>query len=781
MKKFYLFSSIYLPTGESFMKKKKSLYIPIIITLFLLCCLTAGVWLFAHAVGKELWMNSIQTVTETTRQKANAIQTMLDDDFASLTLIQEYLKDTVPNDLENLIRSCRSVDPDIFFYLPEQTAWNNTVEPFPDQDAADFLNKTDLSQGLINSHVNLATGKNVFDIFQQAALADGSGLFLLKEYRTSEIAHHFPLTFYDFTGYSYLVNRDGTIMVRPQRPGGAMDAVNLLDLISAEENHPQAIEMFKNSLGDHSPGWVRFTAGGNDTVFCYEPLPSNSQWLLVSVFPAEVINRQKASILEKTMLFSGALVLIILIITAVFSGSRRAEEKAHTRELKKALAAADAANKAKGQFLMNMSHDIRTPLNAIIGMTTVAKEYVNDKYRTADCLEKINISGKHLLSLVNDIMDMSQIENGAMILQEGTLRISRLYQEVVDLMSYLAKDSQVTLESEFLPPQNDIVSGDALRIRQVLINVIGNAVKYTPPGGRVSLHFSQDGPVLDDFAAYRFCCTDTGIGMEPEFLKKMFYSFERSRNTTSSGIAGMGIGLTIAKGLLDLMGGTISAESEAGKGSSFTVEFRLRALSQPPEEENSVSGPSEQPSTDTGDGPKAVVAADSSPSTDTDAGPKAIAVPDSPSIAAANPEPEQDTPVPDAPEVFDYTKKRVLLVEDVELNMEIAEAILGITGIQIEKAYDGLQAVRMVQSNPRGYYDLIFMDIQMPVMDGYEATRQIRGMDREDAWRIPILALSANALAQDVENSKKAGMDGHLAKPIDIDLLQQTLRRYCAG
>lgn len=745
------------------MKKKKSLYLPIIITLLLLGCLGTGVWLFANAVGRELWTNSIKTVAETTRQKANAIQSLLDDDFSRLSLLKDYLSDKPPENLGKVVSSCQSVDPDVFFYILGNPELNNALELELDEAAREYLETVPHTSGFINSHENTISGENVFGIFQKAFLADGTPLFLIKEYRTLEIAQQFPLNFFDYTGYSYLVDQDGVIMVRPRlRRNGYTD--NLLDMISPELNSPQLIQLFRSRLQEGRSGWHRFANQETEFVLCYEPLSPDSQWLLVSVVPEEVINRQTTSILEKTMLFSGSLVLIILIIAAVFSGSRRSEEKAHTQELKQALAAADAANKAKGQFLMNMSHDIRTPLNAIIGMTAVAKEYANDKHRTADCLEKINISGKHLLSLVNDIMDMSQIENGAMILQEEPLRLSRLYREVLELMEFLARESQVTLHSDFLPPENDIISGDPIRIRQVLINVIGNAIKYTPAGGQVSLEFSQAGPASDASAVYQFCCTDTGIGMEPEFLKKMFRSFERSRNTTKSGIAGMGIGLTIAKGLLDLMGGSISAESEAGKGSSFLIEFRFATLTELPEEDASadpVNIETDLPSSQ------------DSPNSPEDPAVSAQSAAEAPQAAVS--------PQDNAGSVVDFTKKRVLLVEDVELNMEIAEAILGITGVQIEKAYDGQEAVQMVLSNPCRYYDLIFMDIQMPVMDGYEATRRIRGMDREDAWSIPILALSANALAQDVENSKKAGMDGHLAKPIDIDLLQRTLRQYCAG
>ena len=275
--------------------------------------------------------------------------------------------------------------------------------------------------------------------------------------------------------------------------------------------------------------------------------------------------------------------------------------------------------------------------------------------------------------------------------------------------------------------ENEMVSADALRIRQIFINIINNAIKYTQTGGHVYLELSQISGIENGHAVYCFSCTDTGIGIEKDFLEKIFQSFVRQQNTTVSGIAGIGVGLAITKGLLDLMGGSITIDSEPGKGSVFTVSLPLKICESAQQD----------------------VAAESE--------------------AAQGVQSEEED---------DYADKRILIVEDVELNMEIAEAMLSTTGVQIEKAYNGQEAVQMVREKPCGYYDLIFMDIQMPVMDGYEATRQIRGMDRQDAGKIPIFALSANALAQDVENSKNAGMNGHIAKPIDMGLIENVMRQY---
>ena len=321
---------------------------------------------------------------------------------------------------------------------------------------------------------------------------------------------------------------------------------------------------------------------------------------------------------------------------------------------------------------------------------------------------------------------MSQIEHGKVILKEDAVRLESLFQETADIMRDNAKEGEVTLTVLPVRLKNEIVTGDLLRIRQILLNIIKNAIKYTPPGGTVSLELTQESDTPDGYGTYRFRCSDTGIGMDEEFLERLFLPFERARNTTASKIFGTGVGLAITKSLLDMMNGKISVESEPGKGSVFTVEFYFRyqehgltalELSEPDKEQTKDEG---------------------------------------------------------------YADKRILLVEDNEINMEILEAMLEMTGVQTEKATDGQEAVKMVHDHPDGYYDLIFMDIQMPVMDGYEATRQIRRMDKSCASSLPIFAVSANALASDIQNSMEAGMNGHIAKPVDFDLIEKVLKQCFA-
>ncbi len=585
-----------------------------------LILLGVGAWLFVREVSTLLWDNSIRTITESTHQGANALNIQFETDFNKLKSIGETITASEPDMLEDLLSLYRDTEPDV-------TVWADRIgipHEDPENDAllSTFLEQTPLKSGIVDAHINSVTGENVFNLFVTLPLSDGTDLHVVKEYRTKEIADQFTLTFYDNSGFSYLISQDGAIQVRAGHKNSNKTIRNLFDMISKGENDPQTMAQFKKSIYERRSGWATFTYGQRGMVFCYEPLRADSTWLLISIIPEAVILRQTNSVLLKTLLFSGT----ILLIAAIFYINKMRENRKHTRELQEALDAADRANHVKGDFLMNMSHDIRTPLNAIIGMTAIAQENIPDHAKMEDCLKKIKISGTYLLSLVSDVLDMSQIEDGKIALKEEPILLPQLYREVTDAMSLQAQEAGLDLEA--LPAQlkNEAIQGDPLRIRQVLLNIITNAIKYTPSGGRVSLGFIQKEDTAEGLGTYQFQCRDTGIGMSEEFLTRIFLPFERNKNTTTSKVAGAGVGLSITKGLLDLMGGEIFIESELEKGSTFTVYFYLELLEDMPQTaketpQENAAGPSEE-------------------------------IPDSGGD--------------------DYGDKRILLVEDNELNMEIA-------------------------------------------------------------------------------------------------------------
>lgn len=377
----------------------------------------------------------------------------------------------------------------------------------------------------------------------------------------------------------------------------------------------------------------------------------------------------------------------------------------------------DQASRAKSEFLSRMSHEIRTPMNAIIGMAAIAMEEKQNIAKVEDCLNKIGQSSEYLLSLINDILDMSKIESGKLRLEQENFSLKQLLERLNTLIEPQMEKKGIHYQTEAGEEELWLI-GDSLHLNQVLINLLGNAVKFTPEHGEVNLSIQWE-EKKDNQIQIRFSVSDTGIGISPENQKRIFYSFEQAENNTAREYGGTGLGLAISSRLVRMMGGNIEVESEVGRGSRFyfTVVF--------------------QPG-----------------------------IPEKPEEAVSEEEQENE-----------FAGKRVLLVEDNLLNTEIAAAILKMHGFQVETAENGLEAVNAFQSHAAWYYNVILMDIRMPVMDGLEAAKQIRKMERLDAPEVPIVAMTANAFDEDMKKSIASGMNGHLAKPIDRKEFLKMLRR----
>ena len=543
--------------------------------------------------------------------------------------------------------------------------------------------------------------------------------------------------------------------------------------------------------------------------------------------------------------------LAILISRSI--DEQRYENEQQRQVLQSALDSARAASEAKSQFLSNMSHDIRTPMNAIIGMTAIASAHINEAERVKECLKKIGLSSKHLLSLINDILDMSKIESGKLSLREEPFNFAELVADSVELIRPEANAKQLKTEIHLSALKQEKVVGDPLRIRQVCINILSNAVKYTPSGGSLCIEVKQESSYRRGYQSYVFSCSDTGMGMSQEFLKVLFQPFERAQDSTNSKIMGTGLGMAITKNLVDLMNGDIQVESRQGEGSVFTVTLPLKLQESQQEDvppawvgvhclvvdddrqtcENTAElfedmGLRAQFVTTGTQAVEAVVNAEKMPD------PYQLVVvdwkmPDMDGVEVARSIREQIGPqIPvivltaydwseieneareagvtafmskpfyrskicyllgelsgekeDGAEIIkaesDYAGKRILLVEDNEINREIARELIREMGIQTEEACDGVEAVEKLADSREGYYDLILMDIQMPRMDGYEATKVIRALERQDVKSMPIIAMTANAFDEDVRIALRSGMDAHCAKPIDMDTLSRLLHKY---
>lgn len=401
------------------------------------------------------------------------------------------------------------------------------------------------------------------------------------------------------------------------------------------------------------------------------------------------------------------------------------------RETKKALLeayeAADRASCAKTEFLSKMSHDIRTPMNAIIGMTAIAGTKLHDPDGIEECLAKVSAASKHLLSLINEVLDMSRIESGAFTLEEEDFNILDLVENMVNMLSATAWEKDQKIEYRANGVQNTNVRGDVLRLQQIFSNVLSNSVKYTQEGGEISIDIKEKPSPQEQIGCYEFVFKDNGVGMEEDFLKHIFDPFERAEDVRISKIQGTGLGMTISRNIIQMMGGDIQIESEPGAGTIVTITIPLKY---------------QEPGMNNREAP---------------------------------PSPEH---ILDQIEEADYSGRRILVVEDNDLNREIATEILSMTGAEVESAENGREAVEMVEASEKDYYDLILMDLQMPVMNGYEATSALRAMDRKDIRDIPIVAMTANAFLEDVQKSKACGMNEHMAKPLDIEQLHQMLARW---
>ena len=456
---------------------------------------------------------------------------------------------------------------------------------------------------------------------------------------------------------------------------------------------------------------------------------------------------------------------------------KRSEEQQRVL-LENALERATNADRAKSIFLTNMSHDIRTPMNAILGFTHIAMGHLDEKERVLDCLHKIIDSSDHLMNLINNVLDMSRIESGRLELHEVNADLN-------DTITYVrsALLPQIREKEQNFVVCAESVSGmkyrfDPLVFRQLLLNLLGNAVKYTGPGGKISLEIAEEAPAPAGYASISIRVRDNGIGMSRDFVARIFEPFERENNSTLSRVPGNGLGMAICKGIVEAMGGTIDIQTEQGKGTEIIIHLFLHL-----QEKDDLFLPSDLLSGTDSVADAGSRGADTAP--DFDSSYRAEPGTD----PAKEPDKEIEETVPgqipkkgerdlSARELFvelDPRGKRILVVEDNELNMEIACEILREAGFETDCAVNGREAVRKVAVSRKGYYDVILMDVQMPVMDGYEATARIRGMQDLDHAGIPIIAMTANVFEEDMRKCLEAGMDAFIAKPVDIQTIIRTL------
>ena len=412
-------------------------------------------------------------------------------------------------------------------------------------------------------------------------------------------------------------------------------------------------------------------------------------------------------------LFISVLTAFIVMIIYLQFKMRRYRDALHEKELEKVVLEAKNANEAKTRFLFNMSHDIRTPMNAIIGFSELLEKHIDEKDKAIDYLGKIKSSSNFLLSLINYVLEMARIESGKLVLKKEVRCVTDLIESLTDVFEPGVKKKFITYSCE-TDIQHKYVICDETKVREIFINIIGNSVKYTPEGGKISVSVKEEPFEKENYIAYRIIVEDNGIGMSKEYLPHIFEEFSREHTSTESKVTGTGLGLPIVKSLIDMMGGTIEVESQLGCGTKMNVvlPFELASEKQILEEKQ-----------------------------------------------------KEKEKISDS-----ILGKRVLLAEDNELNAEIAMTVLKENGLKAERAANGKQCMEMLKKMPEDYYDMILMDIQMPEMDGYEATKRIRNLDDARA-DIPIVAMTANAFEEDRQKALESGMNAHVSKPVDMNML----------
>ncbi len=703
-----------------------------------------------------------------------------------------------------------------------------------------YINRITLSDG---SYVDLAAH----------GISDGSGVVLAYRHTKAEYANKSVLSVQSILN-GFDVESNGTILIVSDNKVIAANDSSLVGLDISESNfiagvryNNQANTLVRTaSLTDNSEVFGIYSHGRDNYVYAY----------LSKAAVYTTASRNAVAILFLYIIFVVFVELLryrsnrnYLEKQALIEAEYKKELEEKNKELELSIEHEAIANRSKREFLFNMSHDIRTPMNAIIGFTSLAATHVDNKEQVLDYLKKISISSQHLLSLINDVLDMSRIESGKVKIEEKVVHLPDLIHDLRSIIQSNVSAKRLSLLIDTMDVYNEDIITDPLRLNQVLLNILSNAIKFTPSGGTISIQIIQKNTGIKDKADYEFRIKDTGIGMSKDFKEHIFEEFAREETSTVSRIQGTGLGMAIAKRIVDLMGGTIEVNSEQGVGSEFIVKVRFKVAN------NKI----EYKTIEQLEGIRALVADD-----DTDcclnvckmlrtiglrpdwtiSGKEAVIrakdaidqndafnvyiidwmIPDMNGIEVVRNIRKfigEDTPIIILT-AYDYTDieqeakeagvtafcskplfmselrevlekpfvlredvlevehnnfsgKRVLLAEDNELNKEIAYEILKELGLSVDAVEDGKQAVDAIEIHDAGYYDLVLMDVQMPNMDGYEATKAIRTLDDKDKANVVIYAMTANAFEEDKNNALAAGMNGHIAKPFDIRQLSTIL------
>lgn len=692
--------------------KKKTIVLPVL-TIAAAVLAILSIVLFTLENRKNISSNNREYLLDNTSQMAVLVDDSLMHGLTNIQVLSSLAGELLSSPEIDIASLQRIVDDSIFDFIEftdrDGKNHNTTGGVSEASDRRYYLDAMEGNSGVELIFNSRATNETLLAFYSPIYYRGdiiGSLLGAYKE--TDQLNELLTMDVFGYRAEAYLCNEAGLIIASNQNIDTTAEVSIKTVLGPRSLTDADAVDFIYKDETAVIP------LAGNETGACVMGL-ENSDWYIVQIFP-EQANRVMVSTANRIgiglAVFLVAILAVLLILTYLILNRSRLETQ-------RALVKAEAASKAKTDFLFSMSHDIRTPMNAIMGFLRLLNEQQEEPSRRREYIRKMEDSSELLLSIINNVLEMSQIEGGKAALEETAWSAEQMMESVCTLLASQMQEKCITFEKT-MEVRHPFVWCDMPKLQEVYLNVLNNAYKYTPAGGRVSMRLTELPSDREGYVFYKTEIEDNGIGIAEEFMPHLFEAFSREHDTTHSKIAGTGLGMTIVKRLTELMGGTVEAESEPGKGTRFTIIIPHRIASE----------------MDVRDGKR-----------------------------------EKQAPAK-------LSGKRILIAEDNDLNAEIAGELLTAAGFEVERARDGDICVSMMEQAEGGYYDLILMDIQMPGMDGYQAAEAIRKLEDPSKSGIPIIAMTANAFEEDKKNAYAAGMNAHLAKPVDIQKMLETLTEF---
>lgn len=692
--------------------KKKNAILPVLMSAAAVLVILS-IAVFTLVNRRNISDNNREYLKDNTNQMAVIVDDFLAHGLTNIQVLSSLAGELLTSPEIDVATLQRILDDSIFDFIEftdlEGKNHNTTGGVSEARDRRYYLDAMRGNSGVELIFNSRATNETLL-VFYSPVYYQGEmiGALLGAYQATGQLNALLTMDVFGFRAEAYLCSEDGHIIASNQ-PINTMAEISIEAVLGPRvaKNADEDDLVYKNET-------MIIPLAGNDTGACVMGLV-NSEWYIIQVFPEQasrimIANANRIGIVLAVFLV--AVLAVLLILTYLILNRSRLETQ-------KALVKAEAASKAKTDFLFSMSHDIRTPMNAIIGFLHLLDERQEEPARRSEYIHKMEASSELLLSIINNVLAMSQIEGGKTALEETAWSAERMMDSACSLLAPQMREKNITFEKA-LDVQHPFVWCDMPKLQEIYLNILNNAQKYTPSGGKVLMRLTELTSDREGYVLFKTEIEDDGIGISEEFMPQLFDAFSRELDTTHSKIAGTGLGMAIVKRLTELMGGTVEAESEPGKGTRITVILPHRIASEADIRDQKTERKS----------------------------------------------------------LADFSGKRLLIAEDNDLNAEIAAELLTQMGFEVERAWDGDICVSMVEQAEGKYYDLILMDIQMPNMNGYQAAAAIRAMGDPSKAGIPIIAMTANALEEDKQDAYAAGMNAHLAKPVDIRKMVEILAEF---